>query len=110
MRARAEIAVAFAHRWAAIRRLPPGERAAAAAALQAEQTAALAARMRDVLGELHEQNRARRLKLRGYLAAQRSALSIRRRDARAGLAAVTQARRRFFVAGRKAPGSSGPTP
>lgn len=110
MRARAEIAVAFAHRWAAIRRLPPAERVAAAAALQAEQAAALAARIKELLDQLHQQNRVRRLQLRGYLAAQRSAFSIRRRDARANLAAVMQARRRFLVSGRKAPGSAGPTP
>jgi hypothetical protein len=107
-RARAEIAVAFAHRWASIRRLPPSERAAAAAALQAEQAAALAARMRDVLGELNQQHRTRRLQLRGYLAAERCALSIRRRVARVDLAAVVQARRRFFVSARRA-GSAAPT-
>jgi hypothetical protein len=109
-RARAEIAVLFAHRWAAIRRLPPEERAAAAAALQAEQAAALAARLKEVLGQLHHENRTRRLQLRGHRAAERSALSLRRRDHRAGLAALVQTRRRLRVSGRTAPGAAVPTP
>jgi hypothetical protein len=101
-RARAELAVAFAHRWAAIRRLPPEERPAASAALQSEQAAALAARTTEALGELHHQQRTRRLHLRGYLATQRATLFASHSDARAGIAATAQARRRFFVSGRKA--------
>jgi hypothetical protein len=62
-RARAEIAVQFAHRWAAIRRMPPEERAAAAAALHAEQEAALAARTRHLIGEHQQERRAERARL-----------------------------------------------
>jgi hypothetical protein len=108
--ARAEIAVLFAHRWAAIRRLPPEERAAAATALQAEQAAALDSRLKEVLGRLHQENRTRRLQLRGHRAAGRSALSLWRRDHRAGLAVLVQARRRSRVSGRTAPGAAVPTP
>jgi hypothetical protein len=101
-RARAEIAVAFAHRWGAIHRLPPEERAAAAAALQSEQAAALAARTTEVLGELHDQQRTRRRQFLGHLAIQRAALFAAHRDARPGFGAAVQVRRRFFASGRRA--------
>jgi hypothetical protein len=87
VRARAEISVAFAHRWAAIRRMPPAERAAAAAALSAEQAAAIAARTREVLGELHQQQRIQRTQHRAHFAAQRSAIAHRFREACAAAAA-----------------------
>jgi len=91
-RARAETTVAFAHRWAEIRRLPPALRAAAAAALEAEQAAALSARTTYLLGELHHQHRAAHAQLRHLFGAQRKALSRRHREAGAA-AAATAARR-----------------
>jgi hypothetical protein len=80
-RARAEIAVAFAHRWAEIRRLAPALRAVAAAALEAEQAAALSARTRYLSGELHAQSRTDRTQLRYLYATQRKALTTRHRQA-----------------------------
>jgi hypothetical protein len=110
IRARAETAVAFAHRWAAIRRLPPEERAAAAAALRAEQAAALDVRMREVLGQLHQQNHTRRLQLRGFLASQRGALAARLRDARARIAARIHGRQALPGAARKGHKPGAPAP
>jgi hypothetical protein len=91
-RARAEISVLFAHRWAAIRRMLPQERAAAAAALQAEQAAALAARTGELLGQVHQQQRIDRTQLRARLAARRVALAARRREASVRSAAMRASR------------------
>jgi hypothetical protein len=92
-RARAEIAVLFAHRWAAIRRMPTQERAAAAAALQAEQAAALAARTKHLLEELQQEQRTQHAQRRTFLAARRIARLTRRREAWAAAASVMAARR-----------------
>jgi relaxase-like protein len=92
-RARAEIAVQFAHRWAAIRRMPPEERAAAAAALHAEQAAALTARTKHLLGELQQEQRGERARRRAFLAARRVARLSRRREAWAAAASAVAARR-----------------
>jgi hypothetical protein len=92
-RARADVELQFAHRWAALRRMRPQERAAAAAALKVEQAAALATRTAYLLGELHLQHQAQRTRLRTHLAAQRGALSARPREAWAKAAAVIRARR-----------------
>jgi hypothetical protein len=92
-RARSEIDVLFAHRWAALRRMPPQERAAAAATLQAEQAAVLAARTGELLGQLHHEQRMDCMQLRARLAARRKALAARRCDASATVAAAIRARR-----------------
>jgi hypothetical protein len=89
-RARAEIAVQFAHRWAAIRRMLPQERAAAAGALNAEQEAALAARTRHLIGEHQQERRAERARFMV-----RSPTLPRRRDAWAA-ATLVAARRPLF--------------
>jgi len=90
-RARADIALAFAHRWAEVRRLTPALRAAAAAALEAEQSAELSARISHLAGELHAQNRAERSQLRYLYAAQRKALTTRHRMASASAKRSQQA-------------------
>ena len=95
-RARAETTVAFAHRWAEIRRLPPALRAAAAAALEAEQAAALSARINYLVEQLHAQNRIEGARLRYLYAAQRTALTTRHREARASASAVSRAQRPSF--------------
>jgi hypothetical protein len=87
-RARAEIAVQFAHRWAAIRRMPPQEHAAAAAALHAEQAAALAARTKHLLGELQQEQRTERAQRRTFLVARRAARFSRRRETWAAASAT----------------------
>ena len=79
-RARSEIAVAFAHRWAAIRRMPPGERAAAAAALRSEQEAAIAARTMHLLEELKHEARADGAQRRARFAVRRALRLDRRRE------------------------------
>ena len=61
--ARCEIALAFASRWAEIARLPALLRAAAAAALKAEQAAALSARMRYHLAQVQVTQRVQCLAL-----------------------------------------------
>jgi hypothetical protein len=77
--ARREIAVAFAGRWAAIRRLPVHQRAAAAAALKTEQAAALSARLSHHLGRLRAHLRATRLALASEHTQARRALAHRHR-------------------------------
>jgi hypothetical protein len=79
-RARSEIAIAFAHRWAAIRRLPPEEREAASAALRSEEEAALAARIAHLLEELKHEARADRVLRRARFAARRALRLSRRRE------------------------------
>jgi hypothetical protein len=104
-RARSEIDILFAHRWAALRRMPLQERAAAAAALKAEQAAALAGRIAELLGQLHQQQRMDRIQLRARLAARRKALAVLRRKASANAIATMRARRPV-----SAPGSDRPKP
>jgi hypothetical protein len=104
-RARSEVDVLFAHRWAALQRMPPQERAAAAAALQAEQAAALAGRTAELLGLLHQQRRMDRIQLRARLIARRKALAVHRREASANAIATMRARRPV-----SAPARSGPKP
>jgi len=92
--ARQEVALAFANRWAEIERLPPEERAAAAAVLKAEQAAMLAARLA-YHGSLA--TTARRTSMRllaGLHRAERTALRHRHRQAWAAAAAGLQARHR----------------
>jgi hypothetical protein len=91
-RAYAEIVQAFAHRWAHIRRMPIEERAAAAAALGAEQAAALSARTRHLAGEVRHQSRAEHIERRHLFRVQRMALSQRQREAWARAAATIQPR------------------
>lgn len=95
-RAHAETATLFAHRWAEIGRAPAMLREAMAAALQAEQTAALSAHTQAILGQLQHQHRCQRSELRALFAAHRRALTARQRQASAG---VTMA----VTAGRPAP-------
>ena len=101
-RARAEIAVQFAHRWAAIRRMPPEERAAAAAALRSEQEAALAARTKHLLGELHQEHRTEQARHRARLAARRGARLSWRRRAWISAANTVAARRAAHMPSRPA--------
>jgi hypothetical protein len=82
-RARAELATAFAHRWAEIRRAPAALRAALAAALDAEQAAVLSARTKELLTELHSQHHMQRTRLRALYVAERKALTARHRQNRA---------------------------
>jgi hypothetical protein len=107
-RARAEIAVQFAHRWAAIRRMPPEERAAAAAALNAEQSAALAARTKHLLGELQQEQRSEQARRRTFLAARRVARLSRRREAWAAAASTVAARRLAHAPARPVSATSPP--
>jgi hypothetical protein len=79
-RARSEIAIAFAHRWAAMRRMAPEDRAAAAAALRSEEEAALAARTAHLLEELKHEARADRVLRRARFAARRALRLSRRRE------------------------------
>jgi hypothetical protein len=79
-RARSEIAIAFAHRWAAIRRMPPEERAAAAAALRSEEAAALAARTAHLLEELKHETRSHGATRQARFAARRALHLNRRRE------------------------------
>ncbi len=67
----AEIALAFAHRWAEIRRFPAALRAAAAAALQGEQAAALSTRTRYLLEQVQDQQRAAQGQVRSRYAGER---------------------------------------
>jgi hypothetical protein len=91
--AEAEIALAFAHRWAEIRRFPAALRAAAAAALQAEQAAALSTRTRYLLEQVQDQQRAAQGQLRSRYAGERKALSRRHRELWAAAAAGAVSRR-----------------
>jgi hypothetical protein len=93
LRPRAEIAVQFAHRWAAIRRMPLEERATAAAALRAEQDAALAARTKHLIAEQQQERQGEGQRRRAYLALWRASLR-RRRQARAATALVKTSRPR----------------
>ncbi len=86
--AHAEIALAFAHRWAEIRRGPAALRAAAAAALQAEQAAALSTRLVFLLGQASDEHRTARAQLGKCYAGERTALARRHRGAWAAAAAV----------------------
>lgn len=97
-RARAEIAQTFAHRWAEIRRAPPALRAAAAAALESEQAAALAARIRALLDQAHHHRAVEHTQLRHLFAAQRKALSRQLRNAPPPIVSSAPTRR-----GRAAP-------
>jgi hypothetical protein len=90
-RARSEIAIAFAHRWAAIRRMPPEARAAAAAALCSEQEAALAARTAHLLEELKHEARAEGATRRGRYAARRALRLNRRRKSWGAVAMLVAA-------------------
>ena len=58
--AHAEVTLAFVNRWAALRRLPRDQRAAAAAALRLEQQAALRARTDILVRQARNQLRSRR--------------------------------------------------
>ena len=75
--ARSEIALAFASRWADIERMPPALRAAAAAALSAEQAAALSARLRYHSLRLRADERGARLQLSRQHTTARRALAHR---------------------------------
>jgi hypothetical protein len=75
--ARSEIALAFATRWAHIRHMPTALRAAAIAALKAEQAAALSARLRHHAMRLAADWRTARLALSGQHTAARRALAYR---------------------------------
>ncbi len=77
--ARSEITLAFATRWAAIRRLPPEQRAAAMAALIAEQAAALSARIAFHAARLGAEARSSRTMLRSVQRAERRVLLSRHR-------------------------------
>jgi hypothetical protein len=93
--AHAEIALAFAHRWAEIRRGPAALRAAAAAALQSEQAAALSSRVTYLLSQTADQQKAQRTQLSSRQKAERRALSCRHREqwtAAAGVVAGPRAR------------------
>ena len=57
--AKAEVLIAFAHRWAAIARLPAHLRNAAAAALKAEQAATLHTRSRELMIRARQGHRCR---------------------------------------------------
>ena len=82
-----EIAVEFGHRWAEINRLPVAERAAAAAALRAEQAAALASRLIQHASRLRDIRRAGLAAVRPRHVMERRALSHRHRQAWAAAAA-----------------------
>jgi hypothetical protein len=69
--ARADIELAFAHRWAELNRAPAALRAAIAAALAAEQQAALAARTRYLLDQAAGDQDGWRAKGRSRFAAHR---------------------------------------
>src|SRR5436305_132845 len=84
--AHAEIALAFAHRWAEIRRGPAALLAAAAAALQAEQAAALSARLIELLGRAGEEGSTRRAQLTTCYQGQLRTLAQRHREAWAAAA------------------------
>ena len=91
-RARSEISVAFAHRWAAIRTMPPEERAAAAAALRSEEEAALVARTTHLLEEVKHEALADSAQRRARFAAGR-ALRLERRREISGATAIPAPRR-----------------
>jgi hypothetical protein len=106
-RARAEIAVQFAHRWAAIRRMPLEERAAAAAALRAEQDAALAARTKHLIAEQQQERQGEGHRRRAHLALWRASLR-HRRQARAATALVKTSRP--LLTPRRPPTAAQPVP
>jgi hypothetical protein len=106
--ARSEILVTFAGRWAEIRRLPPELRAPAAAALEAQQAAALSARIRHHLGRLTTTERTQPLGLPREHARARQALACRHRLAWAAAAAALRASRPARAPPLRAAGSSNP--
>ena len=89
--ARSEIALAFAGRWSEIRRMPAALRAAAIAALKAEQAAALSARLRYHLMRLRPDWRAEQLGLSRQHGAARRALAYRHKLAWAAASAAMKA-------------------
>lgn len=89
--AESEIALAFASRWAEIRRLPAPLRAAAIAALKMEQAAALSTRVSYHIGRLGMALRAERIALSRQHAVERRALSQRHRHAWAAAAGAIKA-------------------
>jgi hypothetical protein len=91
--ARSEIALAFASRWADIRRMPTALRAAAILALQAEQAAALSARLRHHAMRLRAHWRSVRQTLTGQHTAARRALADRHNQARMAARAAIKASR-----------------
>jgi hypothetical protein len=107
-RARSEISIQFAHRWAAIRRMPPEERAAAAAALRSEEEAALAARMTHLLAELRHEARADSAQRRARFATRRDVRLNRRREFWAAAATLVAAT--ISVPRRPRPPTPAPAP
>lgn len=91
--ARSEIAIAFAGRWADIERMPAALRAAARAALKAEQAAALSARLRYHVLRLQVPRRTERLALSRQYTAARLALAHRHKLAWAAATAPLKASR-----------------
>jgi hypothetical protein len=105
--ARTEVAVTFAGRWAAIRRMPPALRAPAAAALKLEEAAALSSRLAYHASRLRAADRAECSALRSVQLAERRALLFRHRLAR--LAAAFRSRRPWrSVPARPATGPPAP--
>lgn len=101
--AQAEIAVEFAQRWADVRRLPLAERAAAIAALRAEQSAALASRLIQHTCRLRDMHRANLAAVRPRHAMERRALSHRHRQTWAAAAAALSASRQQHQTARPPP-------